>query len=71
MPDNYSKTMNISKEDYARLEKLINDTLEKNPTAKAAYIAKGLTRTRFVWDTWHVTVDRSQLVNAMDKKRIN
>lgn len=50
--------MKINKEDYARLETLVNATLEKNPTAKAAYIAKGLSRTRFCWDTWHVTIDR-------------
>lgn len=52
--------MKINKEDYARLEKLINSTLEKSPQAKEAYIAKGLSRTRFMWDTWHVTVSRMQ-----------
>lgn len=52
--------MKINQQDYARLEKLVNVTLEKNPTAKAGYIAKGLSRTRFCWDTFHVTTDRLQ-----------
>lgn len=58
--------MKITKEDYTRLEKLIHETVEKNPTAQAAYIAKGLTQVRFIWDTWNVTIDRTMREKVED-----
>jgi hypothetical protein len=45
--------MRITKEDYAKLKKLVDVVLEKEPTAKAEYIADGKSQTYFCWDVYH------------------
>ena len=62
----YNKKMKINRPDFERLAKLINATLEKNPTAREQYKQKGLSATRFLWDTWHYTVSINQRENVED-----
>jgi hypothetical protein len=56
--------MKINNDDYVRLYALIKDTLAKYPTAQQQYKDKGLSRTRFLFDTFHVTVDYAQKRNV-------
>lgn len=58
--------LKISTSDFERLKTLILKTLESYPSAQAAYKVKGHTHIRFLWDTWHATVDINRIVRVED-----
>src|SRR5690349_12292717 len=62
----HNKRMKIQEADYERLARMVNATLEKNPQAKAGYIAKGLSFARFAWDTFHVASDTAMRERVED-----
>jgi hypothetical protein len=56
----------ITPPDLERLRALVMDTISKNPDARQGYKDKGLSETRFRWDTYHVTTDAAQHSGRLD-----
>ena len=53
--------MKITQDDYTRFERLIHATLDRYPNIESKYSEAGKSKTRFYFDTFHVTTDYLQL----------
>jgi len=57
--------MKVTKNDYARMQQLINDCIQECKI-KAYECYPGISERRYHWDIYHATIDRLQYKNKED-----